>query len=193
MNKKAFLGLLVVVVTLVVATAGCTSSTNPSSASASPSASAVPQNIAGYATYTNATAGMRIQYPSGWGVTEGGSNLRVATFHAPEGATSVMVISGPVSGKSSLEKLHNVSVNSLLNETGLNYTLVSTEKTTLAGMPAISSTLTATIGSITVKQIDQTTVKDNQAYALIYSTTSELWPKFQNDFSNMTNSFVITS
>lgn len=193
MDKKAFLGLLVVVVTLVVATAGCTSSTNPSSASASPSASAVPQNIAGYATYTNATAGMRIQYPSGWGVTEGGSNLRVATFHAPEGATSVMVISGPVSGKSSLEELHNGSVNSLLNETSLNYTLVSTEKTTLAGMPAYNVTLTSSYLGVDLKQMQTIVKKDDQFYMISYTTALEQWPNYLDEINNMGNSLAFTS
>ena len=85
--------------TLAVATTGCTFNTSTSSGSASPSASAVPQTIAGYSTYTNATAGVRVQYPSGWGVTEGGSETTVVTFHAPEGMANVLVISGPVSGK----------------------------------------------------------------------------------------------
>jgi PsbP len=192
MNKKVFLGLLVIVVTLAVATAGCTFSTNPSSGGASPSASAVPQNITGYSTYKNATAGVRIQYPSGWGVTEGGSKTNVVTFHAPD-YTNVQVISSPVSGQRSLTELHNMSVNEILNITSLNYTLVSTENTTLAGMPAYNSTLTTTIAGIPMTQIFETTLKNNQGYALIFSTSSELLPKYQNDFNNMTNSFAITS
>ena len=192
MNKKVFLGLLVIVMTLAVATTGCTFNTSTSSGSANPSASAVPQNITGYSTYTNATAGVRVQYPSGWGVTEGGSETNVVTFHAPEGTTSVMVISGPVSGTKSVAELHNTMVNGLLNMT-LNYTLVSTENTTLAGMPAYNSTLTTTIAGIPMTQIFETTLKNNQGYALIFSTSSELLPKYQNDFNNMTNSFAITS
>lgn len=178
--------------TVAVATAGCTFNTNPSSGSASPSASTAPQNITGYSTYTNATAGVRIQYPSGWGVTEGGSNSKVVKFNAPEGATSVAVLSSPA-GTSSLEELHNTIISGLLNETSYNYTLVSTEKTTLAGMPAITSTLTATIGDVTVKQRYVTMEKGDQWYSLIFSGDSEVWSKYQNDFSNMTNSFAITS
>jgi len=194
MNKKVFLGLLVIVVTLAVATAGCTFSTNPSGGGASPSASAVPQNITGYSTYTNATAGVRIQYPSGWGVTEGGSETTVVTFHAPDGMANVQVISAPVSGTKSVAELHNTSINGLLNMTSLNYTLVSTENTTLAGMPAYNSTLTTTmVAGTPMTQTVTTTVKDKQGYVLITTTTSKLLPNYQNDFSNMTNSFAITS
>jgi hypothetical protein len=192
MNKKTFLGLLVVVVTLVVATAGCTSITNPLSGSASPSASAVPQNIPGYATYTNSTAGIRLQYPSGWNVTEGGKSLAVVEFTSTDNVTSVAVLKYPV-GTSSLEETQNAIVNGLLNQTTYKYTLVSTEKTTLAGMPAINSTLNASASGVTVTQRYSTTVKDNQAYSLLFTVYPENWNKYQNDFGNMSNSFAITS
>ncbi len=191
MNKKAFLGLLVVVVMLVVATAGCTSITNPFSGSASPSASAVPQNIPGYATYTNVSVGISIQYPSGWNVTEGGKTPKVVTFRAPDNATNVVVLLSPV-GTSSLEEIQNGVVSGLLNETSLNYTLVSIEKTTLAGNPAINSTLNASASGVTITQRYTTTVKYNQAYSLLFSTYAEDWNKYLNDFSNMSNSFAIT-
>lgn len=192
MNKKVFLGLLAVVVTVAVATAGCTFSTNPSSSSASPSASAAPQNITGYSTYTNATAGVRIQYPSGWNAIEGGRSSQVVLFKAPGNLTQVAVMLSPA-GKSSLEELQNGVVSGLLNETSLNYTLVSTENATLAGMPAINSTLDASASGVTITQRYTMTVKDNQYYALLFSTLAEDWNKNLNDFSNMSNSFAITS
>ncbi|MGZ4869804.1 MAG: hypothetical protein ACXV2F_05540, partial [Halobacteriota archaeon] len=91
MNKKVFFGPLVIVMMLAVATAGCTSSTNSSSGGASPSASAAPQNISGYATYTNATAGVRIQYPPGWNVTAGGSNTTIVKFSTLNGVVNAQL------------------------------------------------------------------------------------------------------
>jgi hypothetical protein len=197
MNKKVFFGLLVIVMMLAVATAGCTSSTNSSSGGASPSASAAPQNITGYATYTNATAGVRIQYPSGWNVTEGRGNGSIVTFSALKGVVSVgLFLNNTSSTKTNLDKFKNITVSEALNNTssGLNYTLVSTEKTTLAGMPAYNLTLTATTSSgVTLKQMVMMTEKDYQVYQLTYVTTPALFPDYQNDFSNMTNSFAITS
>ncbi|MGZ7180374.1 MAG: PsbP-related protein [Halobacteriota archaeon] len=196
MNKKVFFGPLVIVMMLAVATAGCTSSTNSSSGGASPSASAAPQNISGYATYTNATAGVRIQYPPGWNVTAGGSNTTIVKFSTLNGVVNAQLfLNNESSSKISLDDFKNMTVSGLVNNTssGLNYTLVSIEKTTLAGMPAYNLTLTATPSGVTIKQMVMMTEKDYQVYTLTYSTTPALFPDYQNDFSNMTNSFAITS
>jgi hypothetical protein len=190
MNKKAFLGLFVVVVMLVVATAGCTVSTNPSSPSASPNASAVPSNIAGYATYTNSTADVRIQYPSGWNVTEGGSSTRVVKLSSGSG-TNVIVSKERYTG--SLESYKDNAISGVLNITGYNYTLVSTEKTTLAGMPGYNMTFTATYLGQNAKQVVSITGKDNYYYLLTFTSTPEEWNMDQNYFSNIFNSFAITS
>jgi hypothetical protein len=191
MNKKAFLGLMVVVVTLIVASAGCTSITNPSSASASPSASAVPSNIAGYATYTNSTAGVRLQYPSGWNVSEsGGTSSRVVKLSAGSGS-NVIVVNGGYTG--SLESAKDGIISEVLNSTTLNYTLVSTEKTTLAGLPAYNMTFTTKYLGQDVKQVISLTGKDNQYYDLTFSSSPEDWNKDQTAFSNIFNSFAITS
>jgi PsbP-like protein len=189
MNKKAFLGLLVVVVTLVVATAGCTSSTNPSSASPSPSASAVPLNITGYANYANSTAGVRLQYPSGWNVTEGGSSTRVVKLSSDSGS-NVIISKERYTG--SLESYKDNAISGVLNITGFNYTLVSTEKTTLAGLPAYNTTFTATYLGQNAKQVVSITGKDNYYYLLTFTSTSEEWNMDQNYFSNIFNSFAIT-
>jgi hypothetical protein len=188
MNKKVFFGLLVTVTMLATATAGCTSSTNSSSGGSS-------QSIAGYATYTNATAGVSMQYPSGWKVTEG-ENGSIATFSTVDGVVNVKLLSYNVSTvKESLDEFKNATVSGAIRSLvpGLNWTLVSTENTTLAGMPAYNLTLTRTSNGVAIKQIATMTEKNYQVYDIVSSTTSALWPDYQNDFSNMTNSFAITS
>jgi hypothetical protein len=200
MKKKVFFGLLVTVMMLAVATAGCTSSTNSSSggssqpaASTVPAATFVPQNNPGYLNYTNATAGVRIQYPSGWNVTEG--NGSIVTFSPPGGvAANVILNSSNMSGiKPSLDEVKTVLTNDLLNNSTISYSVVSTENTTLAGMPAFTLNLNATTSGISIKQEVASTLKDYQAYELIYSATQGVFPDYQSDFSNMTNSFAITS
>jgi hypothetical protein len=197
MNRKAFFGLLVVVMMLAVGTAGCTFSTNSSSGGASPSASTAPQNNTGYATYTNATAGVRIQYPPGWNVTEGGSNTTIVMFSTPVGGFNVNVLLGyhnVSSVKESLDEFKNATVSDLASITSPKYTNVSTGETTLAGMPAYTLTATATTQSgVVVKQMMVMTEKDYQVYTLTYTATQGLFPDYQNDFSNMTSSFAITS
>jgi hypothetical protein len=200
MNKKPIIGLLVLVMTLAVATAGCTSSTNPSSSGSSqpaastvPAAAFVPQNNPGYLNYTNATAGVRIQYPPGWKVTEG--NGSIVTFSAPGGVdANVILTSTNLSDiKPSLDEVKTIVTNDLLNNTTLSYSVVSTENTTVAGMPAFTLTVNGTSSGITLKQEVTVTLKDYQAYELIYSSTQGVFPDYQSDFSNMTNSFAITS
>jgi PsbP-like protein len=190
MNKKVFLGLLVIVMTLAVATTGCTFNTSTSSGSASPSASAVPQTIAGYSTYTNATAGLRMQYPSGWNLTEGGTSTRVVKFSGPEG-TNVILVKGRDSR--SLDVVKDVFISSILNETSYNYTLVSTEKTTLAGMPAYNVTLTSSYLGVDLKQMQTIVKKDDQVYMISYTTALEQWPNYLDEINNMGNSLAFTS
>ena len=200
MKKKVFFGLLVTVMMLAVATAGCTSSTNSSSggssqpaASTVPAAAFVPQNNPGYLNYTNATAGVRIQYPPGWNVTEG--NGSIVTFSPPGGVDANVKLSSTNMSdiKPSLNEVKTIVTNDLLNNTKIQYTLVSTENTTLAGMPAFTLNLNATTSGISIKQEVASTLKDDQGYMLFYTATQGLFPDYQNDFSNMTSSFAITS
>jgi hypothetical protein len=148
-----------------------------------------------YVTYTNTTVGVTIQHPFGWNVTEGGSNGSIVTFSEPKTDTSILLSWYNESGtKESLKEFKNVTVSQFFNDTTLNYTLVSTEKTTLAGMPAYNLTLTATNeNGVAITQTVMMTEKDYEVCALVFSATSESFPTYQNDFSTMTNSFAITS
>jgi hypothetical protein len=60
-----------------------------------------------------------------------------------------------------------------LNVTTLNYTLVSTEKMTLAGMPAYNLTITSPSDNGTITQMVMLTEKDYQVYWITYTATSE--------------------
>jgi hypothetical protein len=199
MKKKAFFGLLVVVITLAVATAGCTSSTNSSSGGSSqPAASTVPAASAVYSNYTNATAGVRLQYPLGWNITEGNGTGSATTFSPPGGGEAYvgLIYNDMSSSKRSLDEYKNGYVVSVTTEGNLyNYTLVSTENTTLGGMPAYNLTFTYTNPSngLAMKLVTMVTMKDYKGYLLYYGAPSGSFPGYQNDFSNMANSFAITS
>jgi hypothetical protein len=151
----------------------------------------VPQNIPGYATYTNSTAGVRIQYPSGWNVNEsGGTSSRVVQLSSGSGS-NVIVVKGGYTG--SLEDARDGIISEVLNLTTPKYTLVSTEKTTLAGLPAYNMTFTTTYLGQDVKQVISLTGKDKYYYDLTFSSSPDQWNKDQNDFNNIFNSFAITS
>jgi PsbP len=199
MKKKAFFGLLVVVMALAVATAGCTSSTNSSSGGSSqPAASTVPAASAVYSNYTNATAGVRLQYPLGWNITEGNGTGSATIFYPPGGGRAYvgLIYNNMPSNKPTLDEYKNdLVVSFTTNGKDMNYTLVSTENTTLGGMPAYNLTFTYTIPSNgpAMKLVMMVTMKDYKGYLLYYGDTSGSFPDYQNEFSNMANSFAITS
>lgn len=146
-----------------------------------------------YVAYTNATAGVSIQYPFGWNVTEDGGNGSIVTFSEPRTDTNVYLgFHNASSTRESLDEYKNSMVQAL-NDTTLNYTLVSTEKMTLAGMPAYNLTVTSPNDNGTITQMVMLTEKNYQVYWITYTATSKAFPTYQNDFSTMTNSFTITS
>jgi len=131
-----------------------------------------------------------MQYPSGWNLTEGGTSTRVVKFSGPEG-TNVILVKGRDSR--SLDVVKDVFISSILNETSYNYTLVSTEKTTLAGMPAYNVTLTSSYLGVDLKQMQTIVKKDDQVYMISYTTALEQWPNYLDEINNMGNSLAFTS
>ncbi len=105
--------------------------------------------------------------------------------------SNVIVIKGRYTG--SLEDAKNESISEVLNLTTPKYTLVSTEKTTLAGRPAYNMTFNTTYLGQNIKQVISLTTKDNYYYDLTFSSSQEDWNTDQTVFSNMFNSFAITS
>jgi hypothetical protein len=151
----------------------------------------VPQNIPGYATYTNSTAGVHLQYPSGWKITEGGgTSSGVVKFSGPEGTNVILV---KARDSKSLDAVKDKFISDMLNETSFNYTLVSTEKTTLAGNPAYNVTLTSSYSGIDLKQMQTIVKKDDQFYMISYTTALEQWPNYLDEINNMGNSLAFTS
>jgi predicted Zn-dependent protease len=184
MNKKVLFGVLVAVMMLAVAMAGCTSSTNSSTNSSSTSA------VSGYQTYANATAGVSMQYPSGWNVSEG-TNGSIATFSPLTGNASVSV--GALNESFFNMTLSEYRSNVVLaaNLSGSNETVTNT---TIAGMPAFTFTNTTTYPSgITKKETLIATEKNGQLYTIIYEAAPEVFATYQSNFTAMVNSFAFTS
>jgi hypothetical protein len=160
MNKKVLLGVLVAVMALAAATAGCTSSTNSSTNSSSTSA------VSGYLTYANATAGVSMQYPAKWNVSEGTNGsiatLSIATFSSPTGNAIVSVGALNESFFNITLSEYRSSVVAVVNLSGSNETVTNT---TIAGMPAFTFTNTTTYPSgITKTETLIATEKNGQVH-----------------------------
>src|SRR5674476_263048 len=142
MNYWLKRGLLVLtVVVLLVGIAGCTSSSSPTAtptaqATATPQPTYVPKSTPGYLNYTNRSAGVAIQYPSSWNVTEGGVNITVL-FTLPGTAVAFSVGTEDLSGvKPSLDEYAQLSL-SVMKENATNLVVLNSTNTTLAGYPCL--------------------------------------------------------
>jgi len=125
-------------------------------------------------------------------VTEG--NGSIVSFSPPGGVVaSVSLNSSNFSTfKPTLDELKNVTLGGLLNNSTISYALVSSNSTSVAGLPAYILNLNASASGIAFQQQVVMTMKDYQGYVLYYSAAQGVFPDYQQDFNNMTSSFAIT-
>jgi hypothetical protein len=194
MNYWLKRGLLVLtVVVLLVGIAGCTSSSSPTAtptaqATATPQPTYVPKSTPGYLNYTNRSAGVAIQYPSSWNVTEGGVNITVL-FTLPGTAVAFSVGTEDLSGvKPSLDEYAQLSL-SVMKENATNLVVLNSTNTTLAGYPAHEFVVTAVETGITMRFKVEVTIIDNTGYALVYGATTGVFPDYAATADNMIASF----
>ena len=97
MRKHFFVIIVALLVTATVCAAGCASNVTPSAVpSPTRSPTFVPKNISGYLNYTNRSAGIAIQYPPSWHLTEGGGAGATAFFNV-SGVNMTFSIAVPAS------------------------------------------------------------------------------------------------
>ena len=197
MNYWLKRGLLVLtVVVLLVGIAGCTSSSSPTAtptvqATATPQPTYVPKSTPGYLNYTNRSAGVAIQYPSSWNVTEGGVNITVL-FTLPGTAMGFSVVQPEdLSGaKLPLDEYAQLSLQNLKqNSSFTSVTLLNSTNTTLAGYPAHEFVFTAVETGVTMQFKAEITIIDNTGYTLMYGATKGVYPDYAATADNMVASF----
>jgi len=194
MNYWLKRGLLVLtVLVLLVGIAGCTSSSSPTAtptaqATATPQPTYVPKSTPGYLNYTNRSAGVAIQYPSSWNVTEGGVNITVL-FTVPGTAVEFGVGTDDLSGvKPSLDEYAQLGL-SAMKENMTNFVVLNSTNTTLAGYPAHEFVVTAVSTGISMQFKIEVTIIDNTGYALVYGATTGVYPDYASTADNMIKSF----
>jgi hypothetical protein len=189
----ALVVLLLVVASLLVA--GCTSSSSPTAtptaqATATPQPTYVPKSTPGYLNYTNRSAGVAIQYPSSWNVTEGGVNITVL-FTLPGTAVGFSVGTEDLSGvKLPLDEYARLGLQNLKqNSSFTSVTLLNSTNTTLAGYPAHEFVFTAVETGVTMQFKAEITIIDNTGYTLMYGATKGVYPDYVATADNMVASF----
>jgi len=194
MRKHFFVITVALLLTATVCVAGCTnnnSSPTPS-ASATRSATFVPKNISGYRSYTNSSAGIAIQYPPSWQLTEPGGNIANAYFSV-SGADLSFTIAAPesFSGQSMTLDGFSQGLISALQQNATNFTY-KLSNTTLAGYPAQKIVFTLVSGGATRKGIIELTLVNDTGYALTYEAAQGVYPTYVGIAQNMMQSFNIT-
>ncbi|WP_292727516.1 PsbP-related protein, partial [Methanoculleus sp.] len=134
--------LAVAVIAVLAATLPGLSSPQPPGSVPTPTPAPVPGN----GTYINATYGYAVTCPEGWFYTESGESV---WFSSPDRHEEVRVNTNPLSGQEAadeekvLEALNATYVKDL--KAGIDAEWVSTERTSLDGVPAYESVFSVPI------------------------------------------------
>jgi len=195
MRKHFFVIIVALLLTATVCAAGCTSNnTSPTpSASATRSPTFVPKDNSGYRNYTNSSAGIAIQYPTSWQLTEPGGAYVNAFFNVSGVSGVSFTIAAP-------ENLQGVTLNDYaqdlilaLQQNATSFNLLNSSNTTLAGYPAQKLVFTLVSGGTTNQGMVELTLVNNTGYALTYYATQAEYPSYVGIAQNMMQSFNITT
>jgi serine/threonine-protein kinase len=151
------------------------------SASAQSPAQNATGNNATMLVYQNSTYGIKMQYPSGWTVTEFNNSVAAPTklvvgFKSPIGEqrgsdvvpeTVVVGVEELASKNMGLGPYTTLQL-SLLSEATQGFDLLESQPTTIANNPAHQIVYTETVGPLKLKKMQVWTIKDGKAYIAVY-------------------------
>ena len=193
MRKHFFVIIVALLLTATVCAAGCTSNNTSPSASPTRSPTFAPKNISGYRTYTNSSAGIAIQYPPSWQLTEPGGPYTNAFFNV-SGAQMSFTIAAPENlGQGATLDGYSQDLISELQQNATSFTLLNSSTTTLAGYPAQKLVFTLVSGGTTREGMVELALVNNTGYALTYYATQDVYPNYVGIAQNMMQSFNITT
>ncbi len=200
-QRLLIIGVLVVAVIVVLAVLlpGLSSpqqpEPGPGPAEPAPTPTPTPVPVPGNGTYVNATYGYAVTCPEGWFYTESGESV---WFSSPDKHEEVRVNTNPLSGQGAadeenvLEALNATYVEDL--RAGIDAEWVSTERTSLDGVPAYES-----VFSVPIVEEDRYTfviryaVRDDVVYSVMHTVFPEEYDIYSVDVSLVAESFRFLS
>jgi hypothetical protein len=197
MRKHFFVIIVALLVTATVSAVGCASNVTPSAVPApTRSPTFVPENISGYLNYTNRSAGVAIQYPPSWHLTEGGGAGATAFFNV-SGVNMTFSIAAPASFSGQAVTLDEYSrdlISALQQNPNLtSFKLLNSSNTTLAGYPAQKLVFTYVTEGAPMQRMVELTLVNNTGYSVSYVASQGVYPSYVGIAQNMMQSFNITS
>nr|WP_303714511.1 PsbP-related protein [Methanoculleus marisnigri] len=181
--------LAVAVIAVLAATLPGLSSPQPPGPVPTPTPTPAP--VPGNGTYINATYGYAVTCPEGWFYTESGESV---WFSSPDRHEEVRVNTNPLSGQEAadeekvLEALNATYVKDL--KAGIDAEWVSTERTSLDGVPAYES-----VFSVPIVEEDRYTfviryaVRDDVVYSVMHTVFPEEYDIHSVDVPPVAESF----
>jgi hypothetical protein len=154
--------------------------------------------------YQNTTYGIKMQYPSGWEVTDFNNSAAapvklVVGFLSPIGVQratdripeNILVAVENLSSRNMGLAPYTTLQLSLLSEGTQGFNLVESLPTTIANNPAHQIVYTETLEQLKLKKMQVWTVKDGMAYLIIYAADEADYPSQLPTVKKMLDSFEI--
>lgn len=143
-------------------------------------------------TYENSDYGIKIQYPSSWMKVESHnqSSNDIVRFSSPAGIALLSIVStGRVSESKPLELYANAGID-VLRHTFSDFSLISSNSTTVGGIPAQEIVYTASMPSgLKLKFMQFLTIKDSRDFILTSGALQDEFAKYLPTIQTMVNSF----
>jgi hypothetical protein len=143
-------------------------------------------------TYENSDYGIKIQYPSSW-MTEESHNQSsndIVRFSSPAGIALLSIVStGRVTESKPLELYANAGID-VLRHTFSDFSLISSNASTVGGIPAQEIVYTASMPSgLKLKFMQFLTIKDARDFILTSGALQDEFAKYLPTIQTMVNSF----
>lgn len=153
-----------------------------------------PTPTPAWATYSNSSLGISIQYPQDWTKVEGAAGT-VVTFQSPQSSASDdflenlnIVVEDLSSQPMTLSEYVELNVN-MLKQYIPSYKLIDSSSTTLAGMPAQKLVYTGELQQYALKWMQIISIKNNVAYVISYTATESSYSSNLETAQHMIDSF----
>jgi hypothetical protein len=145
-----------------------------------------------FLTYKNSAYGIKIQYPSSWTRSANQSSNEIVRFISPPGTVPVslnIIVKPGLSQSIPLQLYINAGID-ILKKSLSNFDLISSNATTLGGVPAEKMVYTANLPSgLKLKFIQSFAIKDTTGYIVTSGTLPDDFTNYLPTVQKMISSF----